>query len=257
MCILFIAVEQHPDYPLIIAANRDEYFARPTDSSKYWTEHPSILAGKDLVAGGTWMGVTQNGFISSLTNIRNPLKLKEDVRSRGELVLNYLVNEPSSKEYLNVLEHSKDEYNGYNLLFGHWDNLYVYNNHDNQAHQLTPGFYGLSNANLNSPWPKINKGVKDLEDYCKNPGDLKDKVFFELMQNDTLAEDHLVQKTGAPEEWEKQLSSIFIRTPKYGTRASTLVLVDQSHKMHWHEKVYDQTGKCTQDIEHNIQLNNK
>lgn len=254
MCILFIAVEQHPDYPLIIAANRDEYFARPTDTSHFWQQHPSILAGKDLVAGGTWMGVTQNGYISSLTNIRNPAMLKENVQSRGELVLNYLVDEPKPEDYLSQLQQTKNNYNGYNLLFGHWSDLQVYNNHDNSSHQLTKGFYGLSNANLNSPWPKINKGVQDLENYCKNPGDLKDQVFFELMQNDTLAEDHLVQKTGAPEEWEKQLSSIFIRTPKYGTRASTLVLVDQSKNMHWHEKVYDESGHCTLDIEHNIQL---
>lgn len=254
MCILFIAVKQHPDYPLIIAANRDEYFARPTESSHFWPNHPNVLAGKDLVAGGTWMGVTKTGEIASLTNIRNPEKMLDNARSRGELVLNYLTNQPDTRDYLNTLKTNKDHYNGYNLLLGRWDDLYVYNNHDNEAQPLTEGFYGLSNANLNSPWPKVNKGVKDLEEYCKNPGDLKDKVFFELMQDDTLAEDHLVQKTGAPQEWEKQLSSIFIRTPKYGTRASTLVLVDQSHQLHWHEKVYDENGECTQDIEHNIQL---
>ena len=254
MCILFIAVEEHEDYPLIIAANRDEFFNRETQTSRFWTERPELLAGKDLVAGGTWMGVNKSGYLSALTNIRNPNKLKSDAQSRGELVLNYLNNKPLKEDYLKELHNTQHNYNGYNLLFGHWKNLWVYNNHNDQCQVLTKGFHGLSNADLNSPWPKINRGVANLQDYCHSKGHLKDNVLFDLLMDDSLAEDHLLPITGAPVEWEKKLSCVFIRGEEYGTRSSTLLLVDNDNNLHWHEKTFNTDAICTGEFETNFTI---
>lgn len=243
MCILFIAVQQHPDYPLIIAANRDEYYNRPTDASDWWPEAPSLLAGRDLRAGGTWMGMTQQGKIAALTNIRAPHTLMDNAQSRGELVSGYLMNQVEDDEYADKLRHSKANYNGYNLLFGQWDHLQVYNNHLDTLEPLTPGFYGLSNANLNSPWPKVNAGVKELKDYCQHADSIEPERLFNLLQNTEKAADDMLPVTGAPPQWEKLLSSIFIETPSYGTRCSTLILIDQLHQATWIEHNYDDNSQ--------------
>ena len=162
MCILFIAVNQHPDYPLIVAANRDEFFERPTSVSAFWQDYPQLLAGKDLRAGGTWMGINQWGKLAALTNIRDPQRIDPDALSRGELVSHYLQQSPDSKDYLTRLNATGTNYNGFNLLFGDWNNLRVFNNHTLQSETLTSGVYGLSNASLNTPWPKTVQGMAQL-----------------------------------------------------------------------------------------------
>lgn len=239
MCILFIAVEQHETFPLIIAANRDEFYKRPTTSSHVWQDTPEIIAGQDELAGGTWMGMNSQGRLSALTNIRAPHTLKDNAKSRGELVLNYLQQQPSDEQYTKQLRTTAEHYNGYNLLFGNWNALKVYNNHTNELQSLSRGYYGLSNADLNSPWPKINKGVQALKDYCDTHVELNEEKLFDLLRDNTKAEDHMLPKTGVPEHWEKQLSSIFINTPEYGTRSSTLLSVRNDGKVHWVEHVYN------------------
>ena len=246
MCILFIAVMQHPDYPLIIAANRDEFHNRATRSSSFWQQHPNVLAGQDLQAGGTWMGMTRQGYLSALTNVRDPQKLLDNAISRGELVKDFLINPVEPADYLLTLESSKDAYNGYNLLFGHWKNLWVYNNHTNQAANLTPGVYGLSNADLNSPWPKINQGVNQLKEHCQRATQLKPEVLFDILLNQNQAADHLLPETGVPIEWERKLSSVFIKSPEYGTRSSTLLLIDNHQNVTWLEHVFDAHAHVTE-----------
>lgn len=255
MCILFIAVEQHPEYPLIIAANRDEFYQRPTLSSEYWSAYPNLLAGKDMQAGGTWMGVTQSGYVSALTNIRAPQLNKDEVQSRGQLVLDYLAKPDIRAEYVQFLHKNRTSFNGYNLLFGKWHDLAVYNNHEDSLQFLGPGFYGLSNANLNSPWPKINKGVQALKAYCENQQDIEPEELFQLLRNEEKAEDHLLPQTGVPEVWEKQLSSIFINTEGYGTRTSTLFWVTRQHTAFWQERTFDESGQITGNkTEHLLQF---
>ncbi len=151
MCILFIAVNQHPKFPLIIAANRDEFHNRPTTDSAFWGSNKEILAGKDNQAGGTWMGINKNGSVSALTNIRAPNKEVKDAVTRGELVLNFLLaSGKQQQKYAQTLAESKAQYNGYNLLFGKLDQLYVYNNFDDACVPLDVGVYGILNASLNS-----------------------------------------------------------------------------------------------------------
>ena len=242
MCILFVAVNQHKDYPLIIAANRDEFFVRDTAESHFWKKHPNMLSGKDLQAGGSWMGVNTNGFVASLTNIRAPQKNSNEAITRGELVSHYLQN--PAHDYLQTLRSNKHAYNGYNLLFGKWDKLAVYNNHLDQIQYLNDGFYGLSNASLNSPWPKVNKGVKKLQEYCQNDHNIQSEMLFTLLLDKHLAADHDLPQTGIPLEWERRLSSIFIQGEEYGTRSSTILKVDKDQNVHWQERTYNNKAKC-------------
>lgn len=245
MCILFIAIEQHQEYPLIIAANRDEFFNRPTRTSAFWDDYPHVMGGRDLVAGGTWMGLHRNGRLSALTNVRDPQRIDPNAVSRGELVSHFLTAETSASAYLNVLRETANQYNGYNLLFGDWHDLWVYNNHTDAAEQLTPGFYGLSNASLNSPWPKLNTGVKKLQAYCRQSGPLDSEHLFTLLRDDTQADDALLPETGVPVALEKALSSIFIRTEGYGTRTSTLLKINRKNQVLWEERTFAESNEIT------------
>lgn len=255
MCILFIAVKQHPEYPLIIAANRDEFFARPTASSKFWSDYPQLLAGRDLQAGGSWMAINKNGRLAALTNIRDPKRIDANARTRGELVTNCALNQQPPEQYLAQLQHSKDKYNGFNLLYGDWQHLWVYNNHLNKVELLVQGVYGLSNADLNSPWPKIDKGMTELKNYCHSSHKLEPEKLFELLRDDTEAEDHLLPQTGVPLEWERRLSSIFIRGEEYGTRSSTLLTVNKNQQVSWFEKTFSPDGETVEQQSYHFAIN--
>lgn len=250
MCILFIANNMRDDYPLIIAANRDEFYARPTAPSGYWANHPHLLAGKDLEANGTWMGVTRNGNIAALTNVRDPHNINNNAVSRGELVANWLIQDPlkttrdAQSQYLSTLENTRHQYNGYNLLFGGMNSLTVYNNVNNSSHVIEDGVYGLSNADIATPWPKVTQGVTALNNYVTQNANLKDEDLFDILRHDNKAEDAQLPDTGVGYEWEKALSSIFIQTEKYGTRTSTLLLVDKNNTITWKERIFSQKGEA-------------
>jgi uncharacterized protein with NRDE domain len=256
MCILFIAVNQHPKFPLIIAANRDESHIRPTSNSAFWEHHKHILAGKDNQAGGTWMGISKNGDVSALTNIRAPGKEVENAKTRGELVLNFLLaSNKEKKKYAQILSETKSNYNGYNLLFGSLEQLYVYNNFEDTCIPLEDGIYGLSNASLNSSWPKISTGRDAIAKYCQHADVLDTEHLFELLRNDRAAEDSVLPKTGIPIELERRLSSIFIKSPEYGTRSSTVLLVDHDQHAVWEERTFNPDGEqnSVQHFEFDIQ----
>ncbi|MFT4993184.1 MAG: hypothetical protein ACI965_000202 [Paraglaciecola sp.] len=276
MCILFVAVNQHQDYPLIIAANRDEFFARPTTASHFWQDspepmakdpepmaknpeptvnNPPLLAGKDEQAGGTWMGITRAGRLAALTNIRDPKKIKKDAITRGALVSQYLQGDAQQAAYLAQLQRTETHYNGYNLLFGPWHSLQVYNNHLDQSEQLSSGVYGLSNASLNSPWPKINKGTMQLAEYCHDGHSIQPEKLFALLKDKHQAEDHNLPKTGVPIEWERQLSSIFIQGEDYGTRSSTVLLIDKNQQITWQERTFNQQAVCVGQKNYNFGIN--
>nr|WP_136252327.1 NRDE family protein [Ningiella ruwaisensis] len=245
MCILFIAVDQHPDYPLIVAANRDEFHARPTQPSGFWEQYPQVLAGKDLQAGGSWMGVSRAGKLAALTNIRSSGKEREQAISRGELVMNYLIDDMSASDYHKVLSQSATQYNGYNLLFGELEHLQVYNNFEDSIYSLTKGIYGLSNANLNAPWPKLDLGRSELAKYCQQTDVFNVEHLFKLLSNNTKAQDEVLPQTGVPLEWERKLSSIFIESPDYGTRSSTVLLLDRYRQVFWQERSFNSSAQLT------------
>ncbi|MCY7293958.1 NRDE family protein [Alteromonas sp. a30] len=242
MCILFLAVNQHPRYPLIIAANRDEFYARPTAASQFWEDSPDVLAGRDLEAGGTWMGMNKNGRLAALTNIRAPSPPRIETRTRGELISNFLNSATAAQDYARILYKSFNRYRGYNLLFGHWDNLRVYNNHLNRIDNVKDGYYGLSNAWLDSPWPKIESGKANLEQICSTSDEIYHEDLFDLLRDETKAPEAELPQTGIPSEHEKQLSSIFINIPDYGTRSSTVLTVNEMGHVNWFERTFNEMG---------------
>lgn len=249
MCILFIAVNQSQEFPLVIAANRDEFHARPTEKSGFWENHQHVLAGRDLQANGTWMGVTRNGKMAALTNIRAPETIKTDAISRGELVADWLIDETLEQNtYVEQLRENRHHYNGYNLVYGDIQSLAVYNNFEDSHARLTSGVYGLSNANLTTPWPKVTKGIESLTGYVSHTDKLDTEALFAMLKDEAKASDTSLPNTGIGYEWEKRLSSIFIQSPEYGTRTSTLLLVDKHQHMHWYERTFDRTGSVTDNV---------
>ncbi len=241
MCLIVFSYKQHPTYDLIFAANRDEAYARATKAAHFWKDHPQILAGKDLKAGGTWMGVTRNGYLSALTNYRDLSVTKENPPSRGHLVLDYLIEESDPEKYMKSVSKRAHLYNGFNLLAGTTDKLMYYSNQLSKARQLSPGLYGLSNHLLNTPWPKVEQARMDLQ-HAINREQITEEELFEILKNDTQAPDDALPDTGLPLELERAVSSVFIKTRDYGTRGSTVLLIDKDGHVTFTERRYGPEG---------------
>lgn len=234
MCLILLAWRAHPDYPLVVAANRDEFFARPTAPTAFWPEAPHVLAGRDLEAGGTWLGVSRNGRFAALTNYRDPARNKIGAPSRGELVSRFLTGLQSPAAYLEELEFCADRYNGFNLVFGDPGGLWCFSNCGEGERQLAPGVYGLSNHLLDTPWPKVARGKSALNAALRALPD--ERPLFALLRNDSIAPDEALPRTGVSLEWERLLSAAFVRMPGYGTRSATVLLMDQSGKVRYIEQ---------------------
>ncbi|MBX3720850.1 MAG: NRDE family protein [Turneriella sp.] len=244
MCLIVLSFRQDVDYPLVLAGNRDEFYARPTTPLDWWQDHASILAGRDLTAGGTWLGVNKRGHFAAVTNYREPGKEQKEKKSRGLLVQNFLET-GDAKEYAESLWQTRDEFNGYNLLFGDANSVFYYSNRTGKpATELAPGIYGLSNHLLDTPWPKVKKAKARFA--TTNHTD--SKLIFTLLADRVMADETEVQKTGLPVETEKVLSSIFIATQGYGTRVSSHVSIDKTGKIRFAERSYD-AGKFAGDRE--------
>jgi uncharacterized protein with NRDE domain len=237
MCLVLFAYHAHPEFKLIVAANRDEFYQRPTAPAHYWDDVPEILAGRDLEKMGTWMGVTKTGRFAALTNYRDPNEMTEGKHSRGEVVANALMYNGETKEYMKSLEQTPSLYPGYNLLAGDSASLYYYSNVGQELHKVEPGIHGVSNHLLNSEWPKVQIGKEGMSALLQEKqGDLTEKLFT-LLQNADPAPDELLPKTGVSLEWERMLSPLFIKSEGYGTRSST-VLFMSDNEIHYIERVF-------------------
>ncbi len=239
MCVLFIAYGQHVDHPLILIANRDEYYSRPAASARYWDDFPSIYGGRDLKGGGTWLGVTDSGRFAAVTNYRDP-SAPSGSRSRGDLVADFLKSGDSPKIYLEQIENEAGEYSGFNLIVGHIgksSELFYYSNRGGTPVELGPGFYALSNHLLDTPWPKVVKGKAAFTDLVVK-GDPKNSDFFNILADESLAADADLPSTGLSYEVEKAISAIFIKTPGYGTRCSTVLKFDNEFNWNFEERVF-------------------
>jgi uncharacterized protein with NRDE domain len=254
MCLIFLSVNQHPGYKLIIAGNRDEFHARPTAPADYWSEAPGLLAGRDLEAMGTWLGVSRRGRVSLLTNFRDPHNINPAAPSRGHLVSDFLLSQETGKEYLDKVSARGPIYNGFNLVAGMADELWYYSNYSNAVTAVQPGFHGLSNALLNTPWPKVERG-KSLLLPAMSGETIDPEELFELLYDDTPAPDEQLPDTGVGLERERVLSSMFIKSPNYGSRCSTVLSVDRDNHVHFSERVYDLVNftHVTRHFEFNIE----
>lgn len=237
MCLIFLSIKQHPTYKLIVAANRDEFYNRRTQAADFWIDQPNILAGRDLEAGGTWLGVSRTGKISMVTNFRDPKNIRAKAPSRGHLVSDFLANGDTASQFINGIVPKAKLYNGFNLIGGTADQLFYFSNYSEGITSLEGGLYGLSNHLLDTPWPKVVRGKKRMAEVLQRhfkPSDL-----FEVLVDEDRATDDLLPDTGVGLERERALSSMFIKMSGYGTRCSTVVLVDHSNNLFFAERVYD------------------
>ena len=222
MCLIVFAWRPSQAQPLIVAANRDEFYARPTRPLSQWEDMPSVYAGRDLEAGGTWMGIGALGRFAAVTNIRDPGQTL-GLRSRGELVAKFLAGEQSPEDYVAEMAARASEYTGFNLLAGDAVQLYYLSSTNPTPRLLGEGVYGLSNAGLNTPWPKLLKARAALTDQLDDP---RPGPLLDLLKDPQPAADAELPETGVGLATEKLLSSVFIASPNYGTRASTVLIVN-------------------------------
>ncbi len=251
MCLIVFAWKVKPAFPLLVAANRDEFHRRATAPSSFWPEHPDLLAGRDLVAGGTWMGVTRRGRFAAITNFRDPGQTLPAARSRGELPLAFLTGSERPAAFLEEVAARAGDYAGFNLLVGDIDDLWYFSNStgEHRPHALAPGVYGLSNAQLNTPWPKLAQARQSLEPLLDSPG--PDHATLRRSVSDRrLADEADLHPLGLRESMDRQLSAQFIVSPDYGTRSTTTLWLQQTMeggdvKVSWEELCFDPLGRET------------
>ncbi|MCV9387580.1 NRDE family protein [Reichenbachiella ulvae] len=252
MCTIIFSWQNHSDYSLILAANRDEFYKRPTQPAHWWPESPNIFGGKDLIAGGTWMGVNKNGRFAALTNYRNLDLIDDKAPSRGRVTMDFLEGTMSPGQYLSDLHQSEISYNPYNLLVGDRNSLYYYSNIQKEITELEPGIYGLSNGLLDDPWPKVVQGKAIFETQLKKEDvELNQLMYF--LTDKTEAPDDQLPNTGVPYKMEKGLSALFIEMINYGTRCSTGILINDQ-QIKFNEITYPVGDQKEQVVEETIFL---
>ena len=238
MCLILFLYDTHPDYRLILAANRDEFYDRPTDPISFWEDSPGVLAGRDLKGKGTWLGTTKNGRVAAITNFREPALFNPDAPSRGLLISDYLTGTKTPEIYLKHIKTIGHRYNGFNLLLGDSNGLYYYSNRMDKIKELKPGLYGLSNHLLDTPWPKVEKGKTAFKKLIAGEKRINTEDIFSLLADRTFALDDRLPDTGIGLKWEKILSSLFITSDIYGTRSSSIVLIDRSYEASFTERSF-------------------
>ena len=252
MCLILFALNQHKDYPLIIIANRDEFYARPTLPAHWWDDHPHIFAGRDLTAQGTWMGVTRQGRFAAVTNVREPGGMSPGERSRGDLTREFLQSDIGARDYLEQLQPVLDRYSGFNLLVGDDQGLWFSSNRQPGISKIEPGFYGVSNGRFDEPWPKLKTGKQALADAVLSGAGTEN--LLEILSDGGQADDHLLPETGVELQFERLLSSRFIHSAEYGTRASTCVKFSKQNTIEFIEKNYDVDGSMGEPVSEHFSI---
>ncbi|AOY59814.1 MULTISPECIES: NRDE family protein [Desulfococcus] len=247
MCLILFSYADHPDYRLILGANRDEFHERPTAPLGYWESgaagpvSASVLAGRDLRGGGTWMGVTRAGRFAALTNFRDPSANRNGAPSRGVLVKDFLTGHEPPLPYLTRIMRNGASYNGFNLLVGDRRDLFCYSSRRGEIQVVTPGIHGLSNRFLDSPWPKVDRGKAAMAQVCSN-GRITSEAVLRILEDRRRPSDDLLPETGVGLEWERILSSMFIVSPTYGTRSSSALLVGNGGEIRFVERTFIPDG---------------
>lgn len=239
MCLILLAKNYLPGYRLIIAANRDEFYDRPTAPARFWDDSPDILAGRDLALGGTWLGISRSGKFAAVTNYRDMTQPKGSI-SRGFLVSDFLSSDVRSESYLEQVASQSEKYTGFNLLFGELSDpnprLFYLSNKGGGTAKLTDGVFGLSNAFLETPWHKVIRGKELFTGAIQETDGLKAEKLLEILNDRTPATEDLLPETGIGIERERILSPMFIETPVYGTRSSAVITVDDTGLVNFTER---------------------
>jgi uncharacterized protein with NRDE domain len=253
VCLLVLAWNAHPRYRLVVAANRDEYHDRPSAPLGRWPPPDEILAGRDLRAGGTWLGIDQRRRFGIVTNFRDLMAAPPEAPSRGSLIPRYLAGAAAPGEYLTSLTPEAAAYGGFNLLLADGESLWYASNRANPfARALSPGIHGLSNEQLDTPWPKLLRVRRGFEAWLRGGGSVDDGELFALLADRTQASEEHLPSTGVSPEWERTLSSPFVLNPRYGTRCSTLVAIEPTGACFLAERRFDPSGAPTGETEYRL-----
>jgi len=233
VCLLILALDQSPKYPLVVIANRDEDHQRPSAPADHWLDQPRVIGGRDLIHNGTWLAIDRSGRFGAVTNFREGSST-ERPRSRGDLVAEYLRAKQPAEVFCGSVHQRHNEYAGFNLIVGEIGKPFCYHSNRSSAQQLTQGIFGISNGNLDNEWPKVVHGKTQLrawlESECQPDG------LFEILADRV--------DTGAPDSAATEpLSAAFIVDTTYGTRASTCILVDASGHARFEERRFDPQGQ--------------
>jgi uncharacterized protein with NRDE domain len=236
MCLILFSYKNHSHYDLILASNRDEFRDRPTAQLDFWEDFPDVLAGRDLMNGGTWMGITRTGRFAALTNFRSLPMIKQNSPSRGDLVKDFLLGDMPASDYIQDVKSNANSYSGFNLIVGNMDALFYLSNCKKDFQQISSGLFGLSNNYLDVPWPKVTRGKQQLSKCLENNSELDIKQMFTLLSDTTCPETNQLPRTGVSLEWEKMLSPIFIDNPFYGTRSQSIIIIKTSGYVSFYER---------------------
>ena len=251
MCLIVFAYNYHPDYRLILAANRDEFYHRPTRPMQYWPDQPQLLAGQDLEQGGTWLGLTRHGRFSALTNHRDGRRAQQGICSRGNLPLAFLLGDDSSEDF--IRKTSTDDFDGFNQLIDDGQQLCYLSNRSTSLQPVPAGIHGISNAVLDTPWPKLQARKAALKTGIDS-GKFNSEALIQLMADRETFPDNQLPDTGINIELERMLSSSFIRSENYGTRATTALLIKHNGEAEVVEQNYNDEG-ATERQQFQLQLN--
>lgn len=244
MCLIALQLHEHPLYKMILVANRDEAYTRPTATASFWKDYPQVLAGRDLLQMGTWLGITKEGRFAALTNsYDSTVSVPENPVSRGQIVRDYLTTTQSASDFLARLQDKRLDYAGFNLLLGDIDHLWHFNNHTNQVNSLRSGIHGLSNASLNDPWPKVLKVKSHLQQLHLKSTVLDPNELLTAFMDTSLpsGKDAILTSTTSL-HLEQETPPIFIKTPEYGTVSTTVLLVDHKNNVTFIERSYTKEG---------------
>lgn len=245
MCLIAFAYKKHPDFPLIIIANRDEFYERPTEAVHFWEDAPTILAGRDLRMNGSWLGVSKSGRFAAITNYRDPNRPETGQLSRGAIVKAFLNATQTSADFVEELQSQKDLYAGFNVLLYDGEQLHHYNNIFDEHNIVPPGIHSVSNATLNTPWPKARFAANALQSALGEEAIEVDGL-IPLLANDATAQDDSLPDTGVGIYLERALSAAFVKLANYGTRCSTAITINNNGHIQLQERTYEQ-GKFAFD----------
>lgn len=243
MCLILAAWDAHPDFKLVVASNRDEFFERTSLPMHWWDDVP-VLAGRDQTAGGSWMTFSADGRFAAVTNVRDFTRPDAAKRSRGEIPVRFSAGDDSPAEYCRGLP--ADEYTGYNAVVTDLQSLWWTSNWAGAALPLDAGVYGVSNAALDTPWPKVVAGKQRFTDALSSGAEAND--FFTVLADDAVAPDELLPDTGVGLELERLVSPAFISSPDYGTTASTVLRIGHDGSYDVEERRFlqgQETGRVT------------
>ena len=246
MCLIAIAWQARRGLPLLVAANRDEWRERPTKAAHWWPERPELLAGRDLQAGGTWMGVTRGGRFAAVTNFRDPSDKRSTARSRGTLVTEFLVGNDTPARFLSNLSARAHEYNGFNLMVGDGASLFYFGSREGQPRAIEPGIHAISNHLLDEPWPKVVAAQVAMDEALTAVDPVP--PLFTMLSDSAVPSDEDLPKTGVGVEWERRLAAALITGDDYGTRASTVLAITGHGEVLFEERTRGADGRVAQIV---------